>query len=194
MSEEENNVVQNEEEQTQTTKEVEKEEELVPKSVVQNLRKNLTEQARELKQFKEAEAKKQEEEKLAQGKYDELIKEREDKITALEAQLRETKSQSALQEAMQKANVKSQWLNLMLKEAKASIQYDGDEIVNLSEAVSQLIQDYPDAFKSSDKTVPSNTATTSENKQMIPASQWMLIKDSKEKLRLKQEGLVNFDL
>lgn len=164
--------------------------------LLKQLRATLREQSKELKQFRDEKAQKKQQEQLEKGQYDTIIAEKDSKINELTTQLRDVSASRAIDTELSKSNVKSQWRDLMLKEIQASAQYSEDgDIENLDNIIEQIKSKYTDAFKSSDKNLPDISVTAGASTQgKIPASQWRLIKDSKEKAKLMDEGRVDFNL
>lgn len=164
--------------------------------LLKQLRATLREQSKELKQFREEKAQRTQQEQLEKGQYETIIAEKDSKINELTTQLRDLSASRSIDSELSKHNVKPQWKDLMVKEIKASAQYSEDgEIDNLDDIIEQTKSKYTDAFKSSDKNLPNTSVTAGAGTQgKIPASQWRLIKDSKEKAKLMGDGRVDFNL
>lgn len=111
------------------------------------LRKKLEETLAELNKYKAQEQKLKEEEAKKKGDYEELLRQKEEKISELENKHKQALIEANLSQAFSKVKVKDEFTDLIMEKGKHLIEFDeSGNIKNLDDVVSELSSKYPSAF------------------------------------------------
>lgn len=126
------------------------------------LRKKLEETLAELNKYKTQEQQLKEEEAKKKGDYEELLKQKEDKISELENKHKQALIEANLSQAFSRVKVKDELSDLIMEKGKDLIQFDDlGQISNLDDVVNELSTKYPSAFNAQKPNTFGNVPTVS---------------------------------
>ena len=139
------------------------------------LRKKLEETLAELNKYKTQEQLLKEEEAKKKGDYEELLRQKEERISELENKHKQALIEANLSQAFSRVKVKEEFTDLIMEKGKHLIEFDeSGAIKNLDDVVNNLSSTYPSAFNAQKTNTFGNvpTAQSQSNSNRYTMAEW----------------------